>query len=156
MNMLPTNGKKGTQVIIDVGSVSLDPEAQSPVTLVIPSNFDGKRTTSELETQLKELEVSDIQDLCRKGGYRIVGQYVGEDGTLRDALIPVIDETTFTPDGITLGDPELLRTYVTMRVCDNVANYCGRNGRDQLSDVEVARLRSIVEVLEQAVEGEPE
>lgn len=154
MSPIPNNGKKGSQVIIDTGSVSLDHEAQSPCTVVIPPNSDGKRTAQELERSLAEVEVADIRDLCAKGQYRIDGQYTAEDGSLRDASIPVIDETTFSPDGITLGDPELLRTYVTMRVCDNVAEYCSRTGRDDLTDVEVAHLSSLLEALELAAEGE--
>ena len=145
--------EKGTEVMIEEDGALLDKQSEVPALIVVDLQDGPPRSKDKLQRELKEVEVSSTRELLAKFPTKITGQYVDVNGETREASISVIDEETFTPNGITLGDEELFNTYITLRTYENVGRYCEGKNRTHLTDDEVARLRATAEILEKSLEG---
>ena len=147
---------RGTSTIeYPEGKSGPDAASTGNVLLVLPINgHTAPRTRNELEKALQEKQVNSLRDICRAFDVRIEGNYVGTDGEPVHASIPVEDETTFTPNGMTEADPALFELYVKARCYEQLAEYLQRNNRDSLSASEVADLEARIKEIEGTLEGE--
>ena len=130
-----------------------DPDPISIGSVTIVTNIGGRdrvRPAEEIE-KLAEFPIESVADACRKYDVRITGQYQDLDGEIVEASIPVLSEETFTPDGITRGDPGIREMYIQMRTFDALAAHLAEKGRDCLTDAEIEHLRATMAILEQAV-----
>lgn len=125
-------------------------------TMTVVADLRGatnRRTKAELQEQIGEIQADSIAELCDKAKVRIEGTYTGSDGKPVHVSIPVVDETTFTPDGLTRGDPGLLELFTSSIVCDAAAEYLDQQPRDYFTDEEIAQLTQRLALLEAAKMG---
>lgn len=150
------NDERGTsKVVYPEGGAGPDAAASGNVLLVAPFvERAAPRQREALAKELQERQVDSLQDLCRVFDVRIEGTYVGPDGEPVQVSIPVTDENTFTPDGMTHGDPSLFELYVKSRCYEQLAEYLQSNACEGLTDQEIAALETQVQALEAALEGD--
>jgi len=146
--------ERGTEVMIEGDDALLDRQSEASSLIVVDLQDGPPRSKDELKKELKEEEVSSARELLVKFPTKITGQWVDVNGETREASISVVDEETFTPNGITLGDEELFNTYITLRTYENVGRYCEGKARSHLTDDEVERLKATAEILEKSLEGD--
>ena len=121
-------------------------------TIAYVANLSGHarpRSPGELAGALEQRPANSIEEAC--SGHRIEGHYLDADGKRRTASIAIVDDTTFTPEGLTFGDPELYDTYAGFLVARHLMGIDAAG----LSDDERDQLGRVVAQLEAAI-GAPE
>jgi hypothetical protein len=137
----------------------LKPDEQSlpPGYLIVPAmELEQPRSKEELTRELREISVDSVEDIARGFGVFIEGRFENPEGEVVHARIPVRNEQTFTPDGMTKGDPELFRIYVASRTFDEVARLFSARKIDRLDPGVLAKLEELEAVLAKAVEADAE
>lgn len=134
-----------------------DPAALGAVLVV--ANLSGRqvpRGREELERELSEIPAASLPELVRAAELRIQGTYAGLDGEPVSVSIPIEDESTFTPDGLTRGDPGLFRLYVASRTYEQLESHLRAHHRDTLTAEEIEHLQSTLRFLEESLRQEEE
>lgn len=124
-----------------------------PVIFVGQFSGTGIRTKDELKKHFGHVGVNSVQELCRTFDVRIEGQYVDPDGTTQSVAFQAVDESSFTPTGLTLQDPELYRMYIEKRLCDHVGSMNTPEADGRLTEEQISQLDADIEQLECAGQG---
>ena len=122
------------------------------LTMIVPAQVPkGDRSKEELAAQLKEeRDVKDVRDMCRRLGVEIEADVRDPEGNEIHLRVPVVDEETFTLDGMTRQDPTLFRWHVWGQTYESVQRYLKQSGVERLSDEQIARLTMLASYLEEA------
>ncbi|HEV8700017.1 MAG TPA: hypothetical protein VGV60_01950 [Candidatus Polarisedimenticolia bacterium] len=128
-----------------------DPVSDGTIEIVCPFNVPpGGRTKDELDRGLRQIKVNSVRDISRGFDIRLEGNVKGVGGETVHLSIPVEDEDTFTPDGMTRRDPTLFGWYVRYRTYEECQRYLSERGRGRLTPEEIAKLQSMLRFLEEA------
>jgi hypothetical protein len=144
--------ERGTKLVYDDGDVPVDHMATARILLVADVSGHQKRSKDVLQEELKEVPVNTVGDLANAFHVAITGRYIGLDNNARQVSIPVLDESTFTPTGMTMGDPLLYEMYIEQRTCENIASLSGVEGEQRLTAAQLAKLNDDIDLLQRATE----
>jgi len=100
-----------------------------------------------LSQRLRITSGNSVREIAHANGARIEGLVNTPEGKLVRIVIPIDDEKTCTPDGMTRKDRTLFSWYVRSEVYDLLSRYLSRNKRSHLTDQEVGRLHEILRLL---------
>jgi hypothetical protein len=152
---MPSDKRGLSELIYPEGGAGAAPLDPGDICIVV--NAAGRkvaRSKADLATTLEERPVNSVAELCQAFDVRVRGSYPGIDGEPVEVSIPVADESTFTPDGLTRADEGLYRLYVGAVTCDNLALYLSGRDREGLTTEEIQILHNIRETLARASEKE--
>ena len=149
-----TDGRFRSHVEYPEVETAVDTPSDPRVAMILPFSGQQNRTADELLSHLNEVEINSVREACEKFDVRIEGGYQDAEDKACVVNFPAVDENSFTPRGITLGDPGLFQVYIMQRTCENVAEQSPLESDRLLTDAEIAKLEADVTLLTRSREGD--